>query len=45
MVIGVGFRQRNFEFMIVLSIIWETTEYAASKTGGNFDVFKVGRAA
>jgi hypothetical protein len=38
-------RQRNFEFLIVLSIIWKTIKSAASTTGGNFDEFKIGRAA
>jgi hypothetical protein len=45
MVIGGGFRERNFEFMIVLSIIKKTSKSAASTTGGNFDEFKIGRAA
>jgi hypothetical protein len=34
--------ERNFEF---LSIIWETIKSAASKTGGNFGEYKIGRAA
>jgi hypothetical protein len=38
-------RQRNFEFLIVLSIIWKTIKSAASTTGCNFDEFKIGRAA
>jgi hypothetical protein len=46
MVIGVtSDRERNFEFLIVLSIIWRTIISAASTTGGNFDEFKIGRAA
>jgi hypothetical protein len=35
-------RQRNFEFVIVLSVIWKTNKSAASTTGGNFDEFKMG---
>jgi hypothetical protein len=38
-------RQRNCEFLIVLSIFWKTIKSAASITGGNFDEFKIGRAA
>jgi hypothetical protein len=37
-------RQRNFEFLIVLSIIEKTIKSAASTTGDNFDEFKIGRA-
>jgi hypothetical protein len=45
-VIGVASdRQRNFEFLIVLSIIYKTIKSAASTTGGYFDEFKIGRAA
>jgi hypothetical protein len=45
MVIGVASdRQRNFEFLIVLSII-KKIKSAASTTGGNFVEFKIGRAA
>jgi hypothetical protein len=32
----------NFEFLIVLSLIWKTIKSAASTTGGNF---KIGMAA
>jgi hypothetical protein len=35
-------RQRNFEFLIVLWIIWKIIKSAASTTGGNFDEFKIG---
>jgi hypothetical protein len=40
-------RQLNFEFLIVIvmSIIWKTIKSAASTTGGNFDEFRIGRAA
>jgi hypothetical protein len=38
-------RQRNFEFLIVLSIIWKTIKSAAYTTGGNFDELKIRRAA
>jgi hypothetical protein len=38
-------RQRNFEFLIVLSIIQKTIKLAAFTTAGNFDEFKIGRAA
>jgi hypothetical protein len=38
-------RQWNFEFMIVLSIIYKTIKSASSTTGGNFGEFKIGRAA
>jgi hypothetical protein len=31
--------------MIVLSIIFKTINSAVSTTGGNFDEFKIGRAA
>jgi hypothetical protein len=31
--------------MFVLSIILKTSNLAASTTGGNFDEFKIGRAA
>jgi hypothetical protein len=34
----------NFEFLVVLLIIWKNKS-AASTTGGNFDEFKIGRAA
>jgi hypothetical protein len=37
--------QQNFEFLIVLSIIWKTNKSAASTTGGNFDEFEIRRAA
>jgi hypothetical protein len=37
-------RQRDFEFLIVLSIIWKNKS-AVSTTGGHFDEFKIGRAA
>jgi hypothetical protein len=45
MLIGSGFRQRADEFQIVLSIIWKTIKLVASTTRGNFDEFKIGRAA
>jgi hypothetical protein len=46
MVIGVASnRQQNFEFRTVLSIIWKTRKSALSTTGGNFDDFKIWRAA
>jgi hypothetical protein len=46
MVMGVASnRQRNFELLIVLSIIWETIKSTTSTTGGKFDEFKIGRAA
>jgi hypothetical protein len=46
MVIGVtSDRQRSSEFLIVLWIIWKTIKSAATTTGGNFDEFKIGRAA
>jgi hypothetical protein len=35
-------RQRNFEFLIVLSIIWKTIKSTVSTTGGNFDELKSG---
>jgi hypothetical protein len=38
-------RQRNFEFLVVLSIICKTIKSAASTKGGNFDEFKIGRVA
>jgi hypothetical protein len=38
-------RQRNLKFLIVLSIIYKTIKSAASTTGGNFDEFKIERAA
>jgi hypothetical protein len=38
-------RQRNFEFLIVLSIIWKTIKLAAFTAGGNYDEFHIGRAA
>jgi hypothetical protein len=38
-------RQRDFEFLILFSIIWKTMKSAASTTGGNFDEFKIGKAA
>jgi hypothetical protein len=38
-------RQRNFEFLIILSIIWKTNNLATYTTGDNFDEFKIGRAA
>jgi hypothetical protein len=31
--------------MVILPIIWKTIKSAASTTGGNFDEFKIGRAA
>jgi hypothetical protein len=37
--------QRNFEFPIVLSIIWNTMKSVASTTGDNFEEFNIGRAA
>jgi hypothetical protein len=45
MVIGGGFRHRKFAFLIVLSTVYKTIKSAASTTGGNFDEFKIGRAA
>jgi hypothetical protein len=38
-------RQRNFEFLIVLSIIYKAIKSVASTTGGSFCEFKIGRAA
>jgi hypothetical protein len=35
----------HFELLIALSIIWKTIKSATSTTGGNFDEFKIGRAA
>jgi hypothetical protein len=35
-------RERNFEFLIVLSIIYKTIKSSASTTGGNFYEFKIG---
>jgi hypothetical protein len=43
--VGGGFKQQNFEFLIILSIIWKTSNLVASTTGHNFDEFKSGRAA
>jgi hypothetical protein len=34
-------RQRNFEFLIDLSIIYKTIKSSASTTGGNFDEFEI----
>jgi hypothetical protein len=42
--IGGGYKQRNFEFLIILSIIWKTSNLAASTTGDNFTEFKIGKA-
>jgi hypothetical protein len=39
------YRQRNFELLIVLLIIYKIIKSSASTTGGNFDEFKIGRAA
>jgi hypothetical protein len=37
--------QQNFEFLIILSITWKTSNLAASTTGDKFYGFKIGRAA
>jgi hypothetical protein len=38
-------RQRNFQFLIILSIIWKTSNLAACTAGDNYDEFKIERAA
>jgi hypothetical protein len=45
MVMGGGLKQRNCEFLIILSIIWKINNLAASTTGDNFDEYKIRRAA
>jgi hypothetical protein len=37
--------QKNFVFLIILSIIRKTSNFTASTTEDNFDDFKIGRVA